>query len=353
MKKHWKFVCRCMVFICILCICLKYIFQLIVPKFFIENIWPTTSTCLGFYKIEKNSADVLFFGSSHAASFFIPQELYNNYGITSYNLGCEQQNLVTSYFWLREALKYQHPEAVVLECYILFTYRDGEALNTDESCTRKAFDYMKWSQTKMEAVKTICSLDNKQSLLSYYLPNIRYHTRWASLSEKDFKLSEMGNNYELKGYTPLVTCVGEEDYLPFEKTAEESGNGIDMVQLMREYLEKITDLCKQENIPLILVKTPSMAGTAEKNITVQKYADENGLLYIDFNEKVLYKKVNYNFKEDNADAGHGNIWGGIKVTNYMGKVLKEQFGIEDGTDWQWEETKEYYKKILEQERTKN
>ncbi len=153
----------------------------------------------------------------------------------------------------------------------------------------------------------------------------------------------MGNNYELKGYTPLVTCVGEEDYLPFEKTAEESGNGIDMVQLMREYLEKITDLCKQENIPLILVKTPSMAGTAEKNITVQKYADENGFLYIDFNEKVLYKKVNYNFKEDNADAGHGNIWGGIKVTNYMGKVLKEQFGIEDGTDWQWEETKEYYK----------
>lgn len=59
------------------------------------------------------------------------------------------------------------------------------------------------------------------------------------------------------------------------------------------------------------------------------------------------------FKEDNADVGHGNIWGGVKVTNYMGKVLKEQFGIEDGTDWQWEETKEYYKKILEQERTKN
>lgn len=349
MKKHWKFICRCMVFICILCICLKYIFQLIVPKFFLENTWPTTSTYLGFYKIEKNTTDVLFFGSSHAASFFIPQELYNNYGITSYNLGCEQQNLVTSYFWLKEALKYQNPKAVVLECYILFTYNGEEILNTAESCTRKAFDYMEWSETKMEAVKTICGLDNKQSLLSYYFPNIRYHTRWTGLNENDFKLKEMGNHYELKGYAPLVTCGGRQDFLPFEKQTE-TINSASMVSLMKEYLEKITNLCKKEDIPLILVKNPSTAGTAEKNITIQKYADENGLLYIDFNEKTLYEKINYNFSEDNADDGHGNIWGGIKITNYIGEVLKNQFGIEEKTDWQWEETKEYYKETINKEK---
>lgn len=131
----------------------------------------------GFLRNEKNTADVLFWGSSHAASFFIPQELYNSFGITSYNLGCDQQNLLTSYFWLKEALNYQKPKAVILDCYMLFTYNAEEALNTAESCTRKAFDYMKWSQVKKEAVKTICQLDENQTLSSYYFPNIRYHSR--------------------------------------------------------------------------------------------------------------------------------------------------------------------------------
>ncbi len=348
MKKHWKFAARCIVFICILCMCVKYIYQLIVPKFFIENsTWPTTSTYLGFYEIEKDTIDVLFFGSSHAASFFIPQELYNNYGITSYNLGCEQQNLVTSYFWLKEALKYQHPGAVVLECYILFTYMDSEPLNTAEACTRKAFDYMKWSEVKAEAVKTICSLDEKQSLQSYYFPNIRYHTRWTGLTENDFKLKEMESHYELKGYAPFVESGGIEDFMPFEPLTEEPGDGTAMVTLMEEYLLKITELCRQENIPLILVKNPSTQGTAQKNYIVQKYADKHGLLYIDFNEKNLYGKINYDFKTDNLDSGHGNIQGAIKVTNYIGEILRGQFGIEGTKDSQWEETKGYYNEQLE------
>lgn len=351
MKKHQGFICKCIVFICILSVCVKYIYQLIVPKFFMDSTWPTTSTYLGFYQMEEDTADVLFFGSSHAASFFIPQELYNNYGITSYNLGCEQQNLVTSYFWLKEALKYQHPKAVVLECYILFTYTAEEALNTAESCTRKAFDYMKWFPVKMEAVKTICRLDTQQSLSSYYFPNIRYHTRWTGLMENDFKFREMEKHYELKGYAPLLTSCGREDFQPFEVTADVTENNVEMVSLMKEYLEKITKLCRQENIPLILVKNPSTAGSIEKYYTIQKYADENGLLYIDFNEKNLYEKINYNFKTDNADDGHGNIWGGIKITNYIGRILKEQFGIEERTDLQWEETRKYYKEKTEQMKT--
>ena len=100
MKKHWKFIEKSVVFLCVLCICVKLVFQLIVPKFFRDNAWPTTSTYLGFYQMAENSIDVLCFGSSHAASFFLPQELYNKCGIRSYNLGCEQQNLITSYCWI-------------------------------------------------------------------------------------------------------------------------------------------------------------------------------------------------------------------------------------------------------------
>ena len=106
--------------------------QVLTPKYFYNNTWPTTSTYLGFYKMERNTVDVLFFGSSHAVSSFSPQILYDRYGITSYNLGCEQQNLITYYYLLKEALRFQKPKAIVLDCYILFPYNKTEVLNTSE-----------------------------------------------------------------------------------------------------------------------------------------------------------------------------------------------------------------------------
>ena len=43
---------------------------------------------------------------------------------------------------------------------------------------------------------------------------------------------------------------------------------------------------------------------------------------------------------DNCDDGHPNLWGAVKVTDYIGMVLQEQFGIESRTHRQWEETRE-------------
>lgn len=165
------------------------------------------------------SIDVLALGSSHIVSAFSPQELYNNYQITSYNLGCEQQNLVVSYYWLKEALQYQSPKTVILDVYMLFHYELGEGggLNTSEACMRKALDYMRWSKVKVEAVETICALDVEQSALSYYLPNIRFHTRWTSLNENDFNFEEMSEHYELKGFSALSgRAVAMKKYEPFE-----------------------------------------------------------------------------------------------------------------------------------------
>lgn len=346
MGKRLKLAGKCAAFICVLCFCLTFTYRLIVPKFFFDTTWPTTSTYLGFYEMEENTVDVLFFGSSHAASFFLPQELYNGYGITSYNLGCEQQNLVTSYFWLKEALRYQQPKAVVLDCYMLFPYSVMEPLNTAESCTRKAMDFMKWSSVKKEAVETICALDENQSLLSYYFPNIRYHARWKELSEDDFVFSDMAEHYELMGYAPLAGYCGIEGYSPFEVgTAEDAADTAEMVPLMREYLENMTELCQQQEIQLLLVKTPTTAENLAKYNVIQKYAKEHGLAFLDFNEKSLYEKTGFCFQTDNHDAGHGNLWGAQKVTQQIGRTLAELYGLGSRIDGQWEAPKSYYEGI--------
>ena len=81
---------------------------------------PTTLSYLNFYEMEEDTIDVLFMGSSLAATSYIPQELYDRYGITSYNLASEKQSPVISYYWLKEALRYQSPKVLILDCYYLF-----------------------------------------------------------------------------------------------------------------------------------------------------------------------------------------------------------------------------------------
>lgn len=338
-KHHIGFWCKGVVFLVLLAACLGMVNRILVPKYSFSNIWSTTNTYLGFYDMEKESVDVLFLGNSHSASSFSPQELYNSYGITSYNLACEQQNLLTSYYWLLEALRFQSPKAVVLDCHLLFPNDLGNALNSEEAYTRKAFDYMKWSGVKKEAVEMICKLDQNQSLLSYYLPNIRYHTRWKELLESDFSYGEIEQHHELKGYNVLPYCVNYQEYQPY--TEDESEERADMVPLMEEYLTQIVQLCKSEGITLILVETPSTYASVARHNAIMDFADLHELMFIDFNEASVYESIGYDFPVDNCDLGHANIWGATKLTDYVGDLLK-QYGVEPRTQEQWESTKEYY-----------
>lgn len=57
----------------------------------------------------KNSIDVILLGSSHMYRTIQPMELWNDYGIASYNLGSSEQSLPLSYYLLKEAIRKQKP----------------------------------------------------------------------------------------------------------------------------------------------------------------------------------------------------------------------------------------------------
>lgn len=347
MKKNWGFAVRAVCFLLIFAVCFSVYCRLVTPKFFTDIAWPTTTTYAGFYDMEKNSVDVLFLGSSHGVTTFLPQELYNQYGITSYNLSCEQQGMVTSYYWLKEALRYQSPKVVVLECYFCFPYMVDEPLNSEESYTRKALDFMKWSPVKREAVRTICEIDEKQDVWNYYFPNARYHTRWENLDRNDYIYRDMAGHSELKGFAPLYFYLGEagEGFEPHDMNAAD--DVAQMQPLMLEYLDKINDLCRERDISLILTITPAVSANPEMCNAVQNYADENGCTFISFNSRDVYRQMDYRIAEDNCDDGHPNIWGAVKVSDYMGEVLSGQFGIAGKTEPQWEETRDEYEFIMD------
>ena len=292
MRQHWKFWVRSVIFAAILVVLLVEVNRILTPKFYYDNQWPTTSGYKGFYRMPENSVDVLFLGSSHAASAFNPQIFFNEYGIKSYNLGCEQQSLLTSYYWLREALRFQSPKAVILDTYMVFPYIENEPLNSD-----------------------------------------------------DFTFAEKEEHYELKGYVPFAEYGSNINYLPF-KTGNLNDRA-EMFPLMQEYLDKIVDLCASEGIMLILVKTPATSESVAMYNALSDYADQKGISFMDFNEEGLFYECGFDFAENMKDNWHSNIWGAEKLSSYMASVLYGRLETysHDFSE-EWEDTDSYYQNIL-------
>lgn len=329
-------------FLAILVMLLGTINVILMPKNLYQNSdWPTTNSYNQFYDMKKDTVDVLFLGSSIVVNDFYPQELYDRFGITSYNLGSEQQSIILSYFWLNEALRFQNPKVVVLDTRYLFTQSLTESLNMSEGMVRKCIDPMKWSKVKAEAVKEICELDDSQSELSYYLPNIRYHSRWTELERLDFdfdKQKEAG----LKGFGPLTT-YGDESFSAFCRFDTEATESVD--EVMGEYLERIMDLCRENGIELILTSIPGSTMYDGINNCLEKYGSTEGVRYINFCESSIYDAVGAELPRENI-VSHGNIWGAIKLTDYLGNILQNEYGLENHVADSWEETKEYAQHIL-------
>ena len=311
------------------------------PKFRNDNYWPLDVTYQSFYEMEKDSVDVIFLGSSHAISAFSPQELYDECGIRSFNLGSEEQSLIVSYYWLKEALRFQKPQAVVLDTVVCFPFMETP-YNCNEASIRKALDPMKWSSVKFEAVRTIGSLDPKETFASYLFPIIRYHARWNDLSLSDIRFFPKENT-SLKGYAVLSEDTRDTGFEPLKPKTGVTPAG--MQNVMRTYLGRIVQLCSEHGIQLILVNTPYVETTNEVHQAVAVFAEEHAVRYVDFNEASVIEAINYDFPHDMADAGHANNFGAEKLTDYIGKVLLES-GVQGREDAQYENSRAYCERQL-------
>ncbi len=321
------FLAKCLLFTIIVSTCIFTINHIMMPKYYYNNDWPVTNTYSEFYNLDKNTVDVLFLGTSHAVSSFNPQVIYDEYGIRSYNLGSEQQSIVVSYYWLEEALKYQSPKVVVFDTYSLHKYIDAYSynkLNCSEMAIRKAIDNMKFSKVKIAAVKDICALDSSQDMLSYYLTNIRYHSRWTRLDENDFIASEMNKHGGIKGYSAFGGIMKDADTIVFSEADVTSAESEPMIDIAEEYLAKMQRLCEDNDAKLILVKIPS-GESKEKHKATKDYAEAHGLSFYDFNEVNLYNEIGYNVETDKYN--HPSYLGAEKISKYIGSLLLNQYGI--------------------------
>lgn len=321
--------------------------ELLFPKnYALTSEWPASSNTEGVYRLEKNSLDLLILGSSKAYTAFVPQILYDEYGVRAYTLGTDLQSPHMSYYWLREGLKRQSPELVVLEASMFFPVIADQPLNTSEAMMRKALDPMRWSFNKLHALWELYRLDKTQNWKSYVFPNLRFHERWKEWSEDDFTLPELRAHNELLGWSPLMERSGLADYQPI--SVAEDTEYADFAPYMEMYLDRITALCEEKDISLILVLTPDTRANAEQHRTMKAYAEDKGIAFLDFNEQAVWEAMDYDLAADNADYEHPNVSGAQKLSRALGEYLRSVCTIRGGQGSPWENSRSWYRHILDE-----
>ena len=295
--KTWRLWRRVLCFALILLMLLAVSSWALYPRDNSADSGITFPDARGFYTEPENTIDVYMVGNSGAYAGFSPMELWSAYGITSYVSGEPKQQIAAALTLLEEFLKRQRPKVILFETDEIFT---GESrLN---SVIPKA-------------------IESK-------LPVFKYHNNW-----KHLKLSTL---FKKPNYTYVSPTKGQAANKAVNAyTGAEYMTPTDRVAKIpastRLLLNRLVSLCREENIPLVLVDMPcALSWSYARHNAVQAFADENGLYFMDFNTPELRASTGFSRTTDTYDGGnHLNCVGARKMTCWIGDYLRTNYSLTD------------------------
>ena len=142
-KNRWILV-RCLIVTVIFALLIVFAGKLFIP-YYIQD----TDQNRTFYKMEKNTVDVLIAGSSTLLVGLSPLELWEDYGIVAHTRASTVQAPPVTWLNIKEAYRYQKPKVVVMGITSLFLDYDYDA---NEPYLRRGLDFKRLSADKLKAV---------------------------------------------------------------------------------------------------------------------------------------------------------------------------------------------------------
>lgn len=280
-----------------------------------------------FHSLPEDSMDVIVLGSSHAQYSFIPASFYQDTGLYSYVLGSSYQPYKVSYQMLKEALKTQSPELVILEVYTGIIDDEESDLIND---TR--YILAQYQMTGEEKKATLDYIEDKDKALEYKNDFLINHNNWKTISNINNLLSNDKDVDEDMGYIPNygVTLPSLNYY--YSPNFEESVDGVDLKEEDIQALTDIIGLCRRNNTKLLLYMVP-IGDFDEVNSTllnkIWTWASENGVDYLDLinNDRWLDLRGNIHH-----DGYHAYIGGASYITNYLSSFIKAKFEFTSHVD---------------------
>ncbi len=272
--------------------------------------WNITTKTNGFFNSAKDEYDVVFCGSSHSYCSFNPLVIYEQTGLNSYVTATQKQPFWATYYYIKEAINRQHPAIIVLDCYMASKNDDY----TDDATNYTFCDDFPLGINKLKLVNVSAPQEKRFDLLVRFT---KYHSRWSELDSDDFGFRPEKLKDWLNGYC-MLTSTNPNVLAP-------SSGGFDgtipLSEKNEEWLINIINLCRENSVRLLIVKTPSNETAEERGYynSVEKIAEENGIEYINFND--LYTQIGLDMSRDFFDGAHLNCFGADKFSRYFASYL--------------------------------
>lgn len=313
MSKSWQKAVKVIAFLLVLALCYAMVDQVLKIK------TDDMESMVKLRQLPPDTVDVLLVGSSHIGMNIDNQRIFDEYGIASYNLWVGMQPIWNSYYYLKEAFRYQKPKVVMVDVFLCGTTVEYSA----PVMAMKNIELLPFGLGKVQA-----ALDSFESWTDaaeavWGMPY--YHDRYDELTQDDLNLRYGQGDLSL--FTPttkdgVVTKLNILDYNAITDT-------LPLTEKNERYLKKTIELCKEQNAQLILLVSPYEATEEEcmRLNSVAKLAEENGVVFLNCLKE--WDTLGIDPETDFCDIGHLNNAGIAKYSTWMGAYLQARYPLRD------------------------
>lgn len=293
------------------------------------------------FKQSNTDYDVLFLGTSHVLNAIFPMQLWNDYGITSYNLAWHGMSVIPNYWFLQTSVSYHKPKIAVLDILGI----NNSSKGVSRGYLHGFYDNFPISKIKVAAVNDLFPSARERVELLY--PFSIYHTRWQ---ENSFLHNVKAGIKKSIGFYSFDVTKGA-DLRIGVKTNETFNMSVNKYEGKEsagiEYAKKFIEYCRNNEIEPVFMFIPysEQGNLYEWRDALISILEEEKLLFIDLTDGVV------DFDIDQFDQNsHVNPSGARKVTDAIGKALVHNYLLENHKDDKkfasWNDDYEKYKDFL-------
>ncbi|MCQ2497624.1 MAG: hypothetical protein MJ133_01450 [Lachnospiraceae bacterium] len=317
-----------------------------------DNLSHTGRNMTGFYAENDNTVDVVIIGTSSTFSAYAPMLLWEEYGITSYDLCTNMMFEDAMQFAIYECMKTQSPEVMVIDLASFLFGCTAESFEGNDKVIRYNTDGYKNSINRKHLIDTIVQDENER--WQYYFDLMYYH-KHGEIKLENWNYSRSNPN---KGYNCLVYVYPEGDTTMLRERDSDYRLPDNEIELLNELI-KTADEAGCWVIYTIPPYKDSEEDLEEHDRAgfIKKYLEDEGKTVLD-----LYEVKNQIGIDENTDYSsdymHYHIFSAQKITRYLGEYLKNKYSLEDHrgdgkyASWhdslqEWHENQEDYEKRVQ------
>ena len=264
----------------------------------------------------KDTIDVAFVGSSHCFAGIEPCILWDEYGISAFDMSVSGQDKDSAIHCIKELCKTQSPKVVMVDMYALSYDKHGV-----EGNIYRNYLSLKPSANSIQLVQDFYDNDLKKDLL-FRFPIV--HTRYRELDMYDFRryrFNSYARGEEIPVYTHTPAEIVYENYEITEATPLSTKN--------EKWLLELYELSQKENFELILMVIPFQFESELQMLFngAKEFADEYGITYINYTDYA--DEMRLDGMQDFFDATHLNTYGAKKLTSFIGSHTLSDMNLPD------------------------